>query len=246
MKLVSLNIEYNKHYERVFPFMFEQEPDVICFQEVLEEDFLYLKESLGLEGVFKAHAYALSELDHYTNVYSRRSGVAIFSKKIVKTGYSFYWGKEEYSFLPFNEYKQNRKENRSYVLLWADIEDCNGEIYRCATTHFPVTENGESTPHQLEILPQFFECLSGLGDCSVSGDFNAPRGNETFRRIATLHKDNIPEKYLTSIDQNLHRTKGIMHMVDCLFTTPNYIASDVSLVDGVSDHMAIIATIDTI
>jgi len=32
-------------------------------------------------------------------------------------------------------------------------------------------------------------------------------------------------------------------MVDCLFSTPAYKASNVKLVDGVSDHMAIVAEI---
>jgi hypothetical protein len=34
-----------------------------------------------------------------------------------------------------------------------------------------------------------------------------------------------------------------MYVVDGLFTTPEYKATDVGLVDGVSDHMAIVATI---
>ena len=35
-------------------------------------------------------------------------------------------------------------------------------------------------------------------------------------------------------------------MVDGLFTTPAYKASDVKLVDGISDHMAIVAKINRI
>jgi hypothetical protein len=72
---------------------------------------------------------------------------------------------------------------------------------------------------------------------------NAPRGKESFSRLAKKYKDNIPPEYKTSIDQNLHKVKGIQFMVDGLFTTPSYKASDVKLVDGVSDHMAVVAEI---
>jgi hypothetical protein len=44
----------------------------------------------------------------------------------------------------------------------------------------------------------------------------------------------------------LHRVKGIMFMVDGLFTTSKYNATNVKLVDGVSDHMAIVANIEKI
>ena len=70
--------------------------------------------------------------------------------------------------------------------------------------------------------------------------------NEAFDRIARKYKDNIPKKYKTSLDQNLHRVKGLQYMVDGLFTTPGYKASNVKLVDGVSDHVAIVADIEKV
>ena len=51
------------------------------------------------------------------------------------------------------------------------------------------------------------------------GDMNVPRGNETFNRLAEKYKDNIPLEYKTSIDQNLHRVKGLQVMVDGLYYT---------------------------
>ena len=46
-----------------------------------------------------------------------------------------------------------------------------------------------------------------------------------------------------NIERNLHRYKGVQCMVDVLFTTPSYKASNVKLVDGLSDHMAVVADI---
>jgi hypothetical protein len=48
---------------------------------------------------------------------------------------------------------------------------------------------------------------------------------------------------MTSIDPKLHRAGALQLMVDGLFTTPGYEASDVMLHTGVSDHCAITARI---
>ena len=40
--------------------------------------------------------------------------------------------------------------------------------------------------------------------------------------------------------------RGLGLMVDGLFTTPKYIASNVKLEPGVSDHMAIVANIEKV
>ena len=43
---------------------------------------------------------------------------------------------------------------------------------------------------------------------------------KTFNRLAEKYKDNIPLEYKTSIDQNLHRVKGLQVMVDGLLLHP--------------------------
>nr|MBP6949111.1 endonuclease/exonuclease/phosphatase family protein [Candidatus Paceibacterota bacterium] len=181
-------------------------------------------------------------------VYGRRYGVAIFAKTIISSDYFFYWGKEEYLEIATEEYKLDADQYKSYVCLWADIKNINGHVYRYAVTHFPVTIKGESSVHQLEILKPFFEGLDTLQEFVLCGDFNAPRGKETFRRISEKYKDNIPLHYKTSIDQNLHRDKDqkIMFVVDGLFTTPLYSTENTKLIDGVSDHMAVVSTIKTL
>lgn len=244
MKVISLNIECNKHYEAIFSLVKKENPELLCFQEVLETDLEYIKEQVKMDAVFIAHGYTCSEDEHYKKLRGKRFGVAIFSKTIISSGYSFYWGDESCVQVPFEEYLTRREELRSYPLLYADVLSESGEVFRTATTHFPVTIQGESTPHQLEILTPFFKKIDALGECFFCGDFNAPRGNETFTRLAQKYKDSIPEKYTTSLDQNLHRVQGLQFMVDGLFTTPSYGASEVSLIDGVSDHMAIIATMN--
>ena len=246
IKLVSLNIEMSKHYERVIPFLKHISPDVICLQEVLEEDFESLKERLGYEGFFKAWTYQNSLAEHYKDVYSKRAGIAVFAKNIVGVGHTFYSGKEESLSVPFDVWIKNKEELKSCALVWITTQDREGATYRVITTHFPVTKEGESSPYQLEILQSFFKTLESFGDFVLCGDFNAPRGNETFTRLAYKYKDCIPKEYMTSIDNTLHRNRhqNIMFMVDGLFiSNDSYSANDVHLVDGVSDHMAIVVTI---
>ncbi len=243
MKLISINIELNKHYTTVFDFIKKENPDVICLQEVLEEDFDRFKTDLSMQGIFKARRYFAGN-PHYEGVAGKREGVAIFSKNIINSGAIFYEGSEENVAKSFDEYMSDEKNKKNSVLVWTEIKDSDGKIYKYITTHLPVTKDGESTPYQLEVVDILLNTLSNLGEFVICGDMNAPRGNETFTRLAKKYKDNIPEKYKNSIDQNLHRVKNLQHMVDGLFTTPTYMASEVKLVDGVSDHMAIIAEIE--
>lgn len=99
---------------------------------------------------------------------------------------------------------------------------------------------------QQRLLPKLLETLGSFPELILAGDFNAPRGGEVFGTIAARYKDNIPPEYKTSIDGGLHRAGKLEYMVDGLFTTPQYIASKVRLIDGVSDHMAIVAEINRV
>ncbi len=243
MRLISLNIETDFHYDLIFPFFEKENADIICLQEVLEDDFLVIKERLGMEGVYKAFMYENSNLEHYKNKHGKKQGNAIFAKNILHSGYCFYWGREENVSIVFDEYNKDENLQKNYVVVHVSMLGEDGQVYTIANTHFPVTVRGESTPHQLEIVEPLSKYLDSLQGVVLVGDFNAPRGNATFTKIVEKYKDNIPKHYTTSLDQNLHRVKGLQFMVDGLFTTPEYSASDVKLVDGVSDHMAIVATI---
>ncbi len=242
MKLISLNIELNKHREVVLNFFKKENPDVICVQELLEEDFLRFKKELGMEGVLGMWDY-ITDL-HRPECRGKRHGVAIFSKNILSSGSNFYMGKEEDILKPFEEYLLDNKRQANSVLLWIETKNNKGEKFKFATTHLPVTKEGEVTDYQLQIVSSLLKELKKIPEFIVCGDTNAPRGREAFDRIARIYKDNIPLEYKTSLDQNLHRVKGLIHMVDALFTTSGYKASNVKLVDGVSDHMAIVADIE--
>jgi len=242
MKLISLNIEVNRHYDTVLNFLKKEKADVICLQELLENDFPRFKKELGMEGVFKEFNYVNYKNDN--NINGQKHGVAIFSKDIIDSGYIFYFGKEDNLLKSFKDYLSNENNKKNSVLVWAEIKNSAGETFRFISTHLPVTKEGESSIYQLQVVDALLKTLDSIPEFILCGDMNAPRGKESFSRLAKRYKDNIPLEYKTSIDQKLHRVKGIMFVVDGLFTTPSYDTLNVKLVDGVSDHMAIVADIE--
>lgn len=243
LKLISLNVEMDRHYDTVIPFLKNENPDVICLQEVLEKDFEMYKRELGVDGFYKPSEYVYSPA--YGGPKNERHGVAIFAKKLLNTKYVYYVGSEKSIDTPFEEYFVNGEHPENRVLLIAQVADNNREEFTIATTHFTLTHFGEATPLQLGNLELLHAELEKIPEFALAGDFNAPRGNATFDKLATYYKDNIPEEYDTSIDMSMHRNRhnNFKHMVDGLFTTPNYTATNVRLQDGLSDHMATVAEI---
>jgi len=241
MKLISINIECNRHTDRVLDFLKNENPDVVCIQELLEEEFEFYKKELGLNGVFQIWNYFRSP--SYGDLMGKRQGVAIFTKEIIEYGLVFYAGSKENILKNFDEYMSDGKFQKNKAFVWADVKNEKGVKFRIITTQLPVTKEGEVTPYQLEVINSMLHHLESFKEFVLCGDMNAPRGHQSFSLIAEKYQDNIPLEYETSIDQNLHKVKGIQFMVDGLFTTPAYKASNVRLRDGISDHMAIIAEI---
>lgn len=242
MKLISLNIELNRHPETVEKFIVSGQADVICLQEVLEEDFLNIKEKLKLEGIFQPWSYVKSP--YYSDLIGQKQGVAIFAKNIINSGYVFHFGKEENLLRPFGEYMSDEKFKNNNTFLWVDIS-FGDKTFRFINVQLPVTNEGEVTPRQLEIIDKLLAELDSFGEFVLCGDMNAPRGKESFARLANRYRDNIPLEYKISIDPKLHRSRGdAKFMVDGLFTTPGYSAANVKLTDGVSDHLAVSAEIN--
>lgn len=241
LKLVSVNIEQELHADTVAAFLKKEMPDVVCMQEVYKEDFYMYEKLLGMKGHYVPHFNFPSQK---TGEY-KLLGIAIFAKEFLATDFEYFIDPNGVIInftLASDPYKEKHPGNRA--IMWADVKDDEGNVYRIANTHFTWTPEGLALPYQIEDAGKAIKILEEkVKDFVFVGDMNAPRGRETFAMFAEKWKDNIPEAYDSSIDPVIHRAKGLKYVVDVLFTTPKYKAENVRLIEGVSDHKAVVAEI---
>lgn len=256
LKLLSVNIERKRHLDKIIALIDRVQPDVVCMQEVFEDDVMLLAETLQNQ--------------------SNKEVVIHFTPIIFKTDDGIDKTEEEYrdgqfSLMPFgnlilttlpatdfNEQyyygsKEDLKIHRSGV--YTDIALAlssvrvkkDDAVFHIATTHFCKNEVGSvASDFQRERIVGLLEALKNLKDVIVCGDFNAPRGGEIFTLLAERYQDNIAPEYTTSLDPDLHRAGPLPYMVDGLFTTPEYKVTHMHFETGVSDHYAIVAEIERV
>jgi endonuclease/exonuclease/phosphatase family metal-dependent hydrolase len=237
ISLVSVNIERSKHLDLVVPFLQKQKPEVTTILECMERDVPLFEETLGAKCFYTPVSYFLERKDEPGGVY----GQAIFSKyPLTNSRFSYYAGKHD----PLPQYGDDTPEELENITRALSVVEFTKDDtqFRFAETHLTKTQKGEATELQLEDLRALLRYLEEYESFVLTGDFNAPRGRKTWDTLASKYKDNIPAHYKTSIDP-MHRAAPLPYMVDGVFTTPGYSATDVELHEGVSDHMAITATI---
>lgn len=247
IKLVSLNIERDQHYDTVLPFLKAQQADVVCLQEILDRDVDRFKKELCLEGFYAPTG--LADRGRHTEALGQAGicmGTALLSRlPLADIRSLYYFGTPEHVPSSKDPVPQGRHENFNGVLLTARVRS-GEDWFEVGTTHFTWTPNGTASEAQREDMKALLKILAEFQDIVFCGDFNAPREREIWNTLASRYKDNIPAEYETSIDQKLHITPEIKYVVDGLFSTPKYRVSDVRLVDGISDHKAIVGIIERI
>jgi len=238
IKIISLNIEFNKHYQTIFPFIFAENPDVVLLQEVLKEDLPLFEKNLAMDYKFAP----LAKLRFSDGI--KILGQATFSKlKIIKSEVLYYRGKKDKLKtinIPLIDRTEPEKMIRAILVVFVEKD---GQQFCLINTHFTWSDMGIPTQSQENDLDKMIKLLSKYKDFVLCGDFNAPRGMKVFDKLASIYKDNIPKEITTTIDKNLHHAGNLGIVVDGLFTTKRYMVEYVKLVDGVSDHKAIIANI---
>src|SRR3989344_8774649 len=237
LKFASINIEGHKHLDRVIPFLRNFKPDVVCFQELFEQDIEHFERELQMKCVFMPMAREPEK--KYSGVALPIMGVGILTS-LSCSGVRNDFILELPGGIPSGRSGEPNSRNR--VFLSALISK-DGFTFRIGNTHFTWSPDGSLNEEQRRDFPVLLSLLGGYKDIFFSGDFNAPRGGEIFTALSSRYKDNIPSHYTTSIDKDLHRAGDLQLMVDGLFSTPDYTVTDVKLSSGVSDHMAVTALI---
>ena len=128
------------------------------------------------------------------------------------------------------------------MLICGDVKK-DDTVFRIGTTHFTWTPDAAPNQLQREDTTALLNTMKLVGHIVLMGDFNAPRGGEIFSIFANNFKDNVPVQYTSSIDGALHRAGELPHMVDGIFSTEEYIVSNVRMVCGISDHCGLFGMI---
>lgn len=245
MKFATLNVERSKHLARVEHFIRTQKPDAICLQEVLPEDLDFFADLFG--GHENITWAPITKGVWPESPDEKIIGMAIASPHGLKNiSASYYHGTDDP--LPTHRYDHQGvvHDSVSHAVLFASVK-VNGESFRLGCVHHTWTMDGQSTDFQITDTHAMLEVVKAdnaeEGDIILAGDFNAPRGRATWGLIASAYTDNIPENISSSLDPKLHRAGHLPRMVDGIFTTPGYVAKDVTQHFMVSDHTGFTATI---
>ncbi len=231
MKIGFCNIERDNHLGEVELFLKKHNFDIFCAVEVMEKDLQKIK----LAGNFLSTYHSAISIAEATPDGSPQ-GIAVFSK------------------LPFPSTPEIRllgDFNNPDVIPQAKFRDPHTvnwkllkvtfEQFDLFCTHAPVTHKGsETSDYQRLWRDRLITELDQSGNFILCGDINAPRGYEIWDSLAEKYVDNIPKKYTTSIDNNLHRSgyKDLQYVIDCLFTK-NTSVNNVSYHEGISDHFGL-------
>ena len=172
----------------------------------------------------------------------------IFASKIPHHSEVFYYQKPHGGLLT-KQSALDHIEIGARPVIFATTEDWN-----IAVTHFTWNPKGEEyyepQAHNLKTLLSFLEDKPPHILC---GDMNIPRGiNPLHPQLVENYQDVIPSIYTSSLDSSLHRCgkdpeKNMLFtdfMVDYLLLQQSYTATDVKLHFGVSDHAAVVATLE--
>lgn len=253
MKLISLNIEGNKHLDQVLPFLESTPTDVLCIQEIFERDAVMFSNHLGMKHTFSP--MLLDQNKREAGEPWEPFGIALLSHSPLSNIQSQeYWSPQpELQQFDRTDIHTKRKTEK-HTLLSAEVT-VNGKVYTVANTHFTWTPNGVSNEYQKLDTKSLLMLLEKIPEIVLCGDFNMPRNyNELYKVFASRYTDAIPGSYVSSLDLSLHRRGNdpaqapnlARFMVDYIFLSPHYSASTVRLEKGISDHMAVVADIEKI
>lgn len=236
MKIVSLNIEGRKHLERVREFLAKEKADVVSLMEVYGGDVA------SLAGTTYPYMQYLPNnvVERVGGKVTETLGVAILSQAPIGEREKYYCdGKTAETIADLG------LGTHSPVLLVGKIEEIEVGV-----VHFTWTPGASITAQQTEHLTTLLKVLKGR-EIVLCGDFNIPRGNANYQRLASVYQDNIPMDVNTTLDPYLHRVNQtspgkLAYVVDYLWSTPKYQVSNVRVVAGVSDHCGVMGDVNCI
>ncbi len=238
IKLLTLNIEGSKHLDKVVPFFKQENADIVCLQEVFKVDFPKIKKELNMQGKLFPGTNIIKP-NKFADQLHGLKGVAYLTRLKHSSI-------EPYYYMGDNKIKEFVDPYLVNRILVYSVLDINKQKYIVGTTHFPWTPDGKSSKQQWQAFNSLMAFIKKFDGFILCGDFNAPRGGDIFSAFTEYFTDSLPQNITSTLDPALHR-KGdrLQLVVDTIFHTSNYEVNQVRVVEGVSDHKAIIGEIST-
>ncbi len=236
IRFLQLNIEGNKHVERISKFLQMHEFDVIMLEEAPSDVVEQIARTFG-------YPYTVFTFFSHYDFIGQDAGVSILSKyPFVESGSVPIIDSDE-AYEMMTKHKPGYKFALTYALV--DVPDM-GHVRICAT-HLPVYYPGhETSEFQIKASHKLHEILESYNQFLLCGDFNAPRGYQVFDSFAVKYKDNIPKEILSTIDPTLHRVPDLQYVIDVAFITPRYHVRDVIIHEGLSDHKGVSGVLEIV
>ena len=234
IKLLTLNIEAHRHLDRVCAAIAEHMPDIVCLQEVLEPHCARLAAVGGYDVKFSVSGHP----PNYFGV-ECRWGLAVLSRVPLR------WQTESFYSDDSRIRVLHEPNDARRILLMTELEH-EGQSFRIATTHFTWSPDGQINDCQQADFLRLKAVLSKYSDYVLCGDFNAPRGREMFGRFVDELglTDHLPASVTSTLDARFHHVPALELVVDTIFSTPQYRATNIRVLDGISDHKGILALIE--
>lgn len=237
-KIISLNIEGDKHLDQVLDYLEQESADFLCLQEVFAVHKDLFAKRLGYtHQLFSAQGRVLQENNFGVNPLGDW-GLLLLSKTPFLSQQAFCYQGDPESVPEFLSGQPN-SVRRVLQVVNTSIDD---RSYTIGNIHFTWSPGGSSTPEQAESAQKVLTFLKQFDSLVLAGDFNAPRGGDTRELFANSYSDNIPSLVKSTLDPVMHRS-GRELVVDGIFTSPDILVENVKVTAGISDHRAVTAVL---
>jgi endonuclease/exonuclease/phosphatase family metal-dependent hydrolase len=236
LKLLTLNVEQDRHRDRVRAALATHLPDIVCLQEVLDPECSVLAEISGYEFQYapmtRVRSWRRGRMQDLT------WGIAMLTRIPLKNRKIIYYSDEP-------ELRDFQQPSDARQVLIATEFDHEGQPHRLMTTHFTWSPGGQFTEEQHTDFKRLKAELIRYPDYVLCGDFNAPRGGPLFSLFTDELNliDHLPAHITTTLDAQFHRAGALELVVDTIFSTHDYAVKDVHVLEGISDHKGIIGTL---
>ena len=237
LKLLTLNIEHDRHLGRVAQTIATHLPDIVCLQEVFEKDCAKLAAAGGYQ--VKYAISALMPEGEAGNTSPRSWGMAVLTRVPVNNQTVVYYA-DDPRIRIFKEPNDPRR-----LVIMTELQH-QGRYYKIGTTHFTWSIKGAATDEQRADFARLKQVLLPYPDYVLCGDFNAPRGGEMFAKFTGELGlvDHLPPDVTSTLDPQFHYAGALDLVVDTIFSTPEYALTQVQVLEGISDHKGILAVVE--